>query len=64
MQALAPLGNSIVDNPLIQRRPHTRLQSSHILAYEHCRTVAIWILSTMNYGAWCESKSTSHQSMV
>ena len=29
-EALAPLANSIVENPLIHSWPHTRLHSSHI----------------------------------
>ena len=36
-EALVPLGNSIVDNPVIQSRPHTRLHSSHIVASEQSR---------------------------
>jgi len=31
-EALVLLGKSIVDNPLINSRPHTRLHSSHIMA--------------------------------
>ena len=32
LEALAPLGNSIVNNPLIQSHPHTRLHPSHSMA--------------------------------
>jgi len=38
--SLAPLGNNIVDNPLIQSRPHTRLLSSHIMASKQSRFVS------------------------
>src|SRR6218665_2214150 len=33
-EAMAPLGSSTGDNPLIQSRPHTILHSSHIMATE------------------------------
>jgi len=36
-EALTPLGNSIVDNHLIQSRPHTSLHSSNIMASEPSR---------------------------
>jgi len=36
-EALAPLGNSIVDNPSTHSRPHTRLHSSHIMVFEQSR---------------------------
>jgi len=62
-EGLALLCNSIVDNPLIiHSRPHTRLHPSHIMASE--RPVQIWILSFIKCGAWCKSKSITHQSLM
>src|SRR6218665_890305 len=37
LEVLAPLGHSIVDNPLIQIHPHTRLHSSHMMASKQSR---------------------------
>jgi len=37
LYALVPLGNTIVDNPLIHGRPRTRLHSSHIMTSEQSR---------------------------
>src|SRR6218665_681040 len=36
-EALEPLDNSIVDNPLIHSRPHTRHHPSHIMASQQSR---------------------------
>jgi len=49
-EALAPLGNSIVDNPPIHSRPHTKFLSHYGL-----QTVQIWIWSIIKCGAWCKS---------
>jgi len=66
-EALAPLCNSIVDNPLIIHRLHTPQPSTYqtsSLPHYGLRTVPIWILSIIKCGAWCKSKSTRHQSMM
>jgi len=58
-EAQVPLGKSVVHNPPILRRPHTRLHSFHIMTLEQSRL--FWIRPVIKCGVWCKSESTRHQ---
>jgi len=58
----APLGNSIVDNPLIQSRPHANLHSYNIMASKPSRFESCQLESVERYARaslpdtnpWCK----------